>query len=222
MRRATVSVIGRILLVALCVLPLGFRGAYATPREITGAGFRYYVLSLYWLPTLCRESPGADECSGTTPTGFIVHGLWPVLDSNSPTNCGGADEISDALVRSLKDLFPTRRLVEREWQIHGTCSGQSPQRFFALLRQAYESVFVPQLLSSAASTTQTFHQVRGAFVHLDHNLISQAVVVTCSDPPALLREVRICLSKDLATTYCSGETLAAACRSLNLQIPAVP
>lgn len=80
-------------------------------------------MSLYWLPTLCIESPGADECRGSTRNGFIVHGLWPVLDFNSPTDCAGDDQLSDSLVGGLKDLMPTRAVVEREWKIHGTCTG---------------------------------------------------------------------------------------------------
>jgi ribonuclease I len=48
------------------------QSASAESREITGAGFRYYVLSLYWLPTLCIESPGADECRGSTRNGTKI------------------------------------------------------------------------------------------------------------------------------------------------------
>jgi ribonuclease T2 len=198
------------------------QSASAAPREITGAGFNYYVLSLYWLPTLCLESPDADECSGSTPSGFIVHGLWPVLDVNSPTNCGDSDKLSDSLVGSLKDLMPTRRLVEREWRVHGTCTGQSPEQFFALMRQAYGSVNVPQILGGSGGQTQTIHQVIKAFTHADHGLFAQAIVLTCSDNPARLREIRICLAKNLASNYCTGETLGASCRTLNIQIPAAP
>ena len=197
------------------------QSASAAPREITGAGFHYYVLSLYWLPTLCNESPDLDECGGATRNGFIVHGLWPVLDFNSPTQCGGSDVLSDSLVDRLKDLMPTRQLVEREWNIHGTCSGQSPEGFFALLRQAYGSVNVPQILGGSGGPTQTIHQIIKAFTTADHGLPAQAIVLTCSDNPVRLREIRICLSKNLASNYCTGETLGASCRTLNIQVPAV-
>jgi ribonuclease T2 len=212
----------RVAFALMFLLVAAAQSASAAPREITGAGFLYYVLSLYWLPTLCLESPGADECSGSTPSGFIVHGLWPVLDVNSPTNCGGGDKLSDSLVGSLKDLMPTRRLVEREWGVHGTCTGQSPEQFFALMRQAYESTNVPQLLTNGSDQAQTIHQVIKAFTQRDHGLPAQAIVLTCSDNPARLREIRICLAKNLASNYCTGETLGASCRTLNVQIPATP
>jgi ribonuclease T2 len=151
-----------------------------------------------------------------------VHGLWPVLDFNSPTNCGGADVLSDSLVASLKDLMPTRRVVEREWNMHGTCTGQSPEQFFTLMRQAYDSVNLPQLVVGGRDATQTIHQVIKAFTNRDHGLAAQAIVLTCSDNPARLREIRICLSKNLASDYCTGETIGASCRTLNIQIPAAP
>jgi len=95
----------RVVLALMFSLLAAAQGASAASREISGAGFNYYVLSLYWLPTLCIESPDSDECRGSTRNGFVVHGLWPVLDFNSPTQCGGGDQLSDALVAGLKDLM---------------------------------------------------------------------------------------------------------------------
>jgi ribonuclease T2 len=122
--------------------------------------------------------------------------------------------------------MPTRAVVEREWKIHGTCTGQSPEQFFALMRQAYDSVNVPQLLmdggNSGGNSVQTIHQIVKAFTIRDRGLFAQAIVLTCSESPARLREVRICLSKNLASNYCTGETIGASCRTLNLQIPAAP
>ena len=209
-----------ILSVIFIWLLAAAQSASAAPREITGAGFKYYVLSLYWLPTLCLESPQADECRGSDHRGFVVRGLWPVSDANSPINCGGGDTLSDSLVESLRDLMPTRRLVEREWAAHGTCTGEAPDRFFSLLRQAFGSVNLPTLLSGGGNGIETIQQITKGFTNRDPGLPAQAVVITCSDNPARLREVRICLSKNLASSYCSGETLSASCRTLNIQVPA--
>jgi ribonuclease T2 len=211
------------LVCTLSVLLLAtVQSAASAPREITGAGFRYYVLSLYWLPTLCIESPDSDECRGSTRNGFIVHGLWPVLDFKSPTRCGGAGVLSDSLVDSLKDLLPTRRLVEREWNVYGTCTGQAPEGYFTLLRQAYDSVRVPRVLGGGGGQTLNLGQIIKAFTNADHGLPAQAIVLTCSDNPARLREIRICLAKNLASNYCSGETLGAVCRVPSIEVPAGP
>jgi ribonuclease I len=161
----------------LVFLQLGAADVTGAPRQVTGAGFNYYVLSLYWLPTLCLESPNADECGGPSRYGIVVRGLIPVLDWNSPMNCGGGDIISDSLVASLKDLMASRRVVEREWTVHGSCSGESPERFFALLRQAFDSMNLPRLNGTV-------------------------------------------LSKNLASNYCTGETIRSSCTTPDIQIPA--
>jgi ribonuclease T2 len=196
--------------------------AGAAPRQITGAGFTYYVLSLFWLPTLCLESPGADECQGVRHDGFTVHGLQPTLNYNSPVNCGGDDVLSEALVTRMKNLIPTRKLMEREWAQHGSCSGLAPDQFFTALRKAYESVNIPPLSQIGSDSRQTIHDITKAFTRRDPGLPAQAVALTCSENPARLREVRICLSKDLASTYCSGEIIQSSCRTLYIQIPAPP
>jgi ribonuclease T2 len=196
--------------------------ATAAPRTITGAGFTYYVLSLYWLPTLCLESPGADECHGLRRTGFVVQGLWPSLDYNSPVNCGGNDVLSGELIDRMQDLIPTRGLLQREWTEHGTCSGLAPDEFFATLRQAYRSVNIPTLGDGVHEMQLTGRQITTSFTSRDPGLPLQAVAVTCSDNPARLREVRICLSKNLASTYCTGEMIRSACRSVSVLVPALP
>ena len=212
----------RWAVILLVVLQLGAAPRLlAVPRQVTGAGFNYYVLSLYWLPTLCIELPEADECAGPDRHGVIVRGLRPVLDWNSPTSCGGGDLISDSLVSSLKDLMASRRVVEREWKEHGSCSGESPERFFALLRQAYDSVNLPDLNDSGADMVQTIHQVTKAFTNRDPGLPAQAISLTCSGNPTRLQEVRICLAKNLASNYCTGETIRSSCATLNIQIPAL-
>jgi ribonuclease T2 len=209
-------------LTLLLALPVSTGPATAAPRPITGAGFTYYVLSLYWLPTLCLESPGADECRGLRRTGFVVHGLWPSLDYNSPVNCGGSDVLSGELIDRMQDLIPTRGLLQREWTEHGTCSGLAPDEFFATLRQAYGSVNIPTLGDGVHELQLTSRQITKSFTNRDPGLPLQAVAVTCSDNPARLQEVRICLSKNLASTYCTGEMIRSACRSVSLLVPALP
>jgi ribonuclease I len=67
------------------------------------------------------------------------------LKRMAPLNCGSNTTVPDSVVHDMADLMPTRGLVVREWTQHGACTGLSPERFFAMLRQAYQSVNVPSL-----------------------------------------------------------------------------
>jgi ribonuclease T2 len=217
MRSAALTLRSALLLSLLIIAS----PATAAPRTITGAGFTYYVLSLYWLPTLCLESPADDECQGLRRSGFVVHGLRPSLDYNSPVNCGGSDVLSGELIDRMKDLIPTRGLLQREWTEHGTCSGLAPDEFFATLRQAYAGVNIPTLGDGVHELQLTTRQVTNSFTSRDPGLPLQAVAVTCSDHAARLQEVRICLSKTLASTYCTGEMIRSACRSVSVYLPSM-
>jgi ribonuclease T2 len=194
--------------------------ARSEPRHITGAGFSYYVLSLYWLPTVCLESPTGEECQSQGHRGLAVHGLEPTLDYNSPVNCGGDERPSAALATLMKDLMPTRQLVEREWAEHGTCSGLPPEQFFALLRQAYRSLSIPQLNDSNQDVELRVLRVTAAIRRGNPGLPPQSLSVTCSGSPARLREIRVCLSKNLSSTYCTGEIIRSSCRSDSVWVPA--
>lgn len=154
-------------------------------------------------------------------TGFIVHGLLPSLDYNSPVNCGGSDVLSGELIDRMKDLIPTRGQLQREWTEHGTCSGLAPDEFFATLRQAYASVSIPTLGDGVHGLELTTRQVTMSFTSRDPGLFQQAVAITCSEGTARLQEVRICLSKNLASTYCTGEMIRSACRSVSVYLPSI-
>ena len=203
---------------AVALLLLSFPAAEAV--DDSGPLFTYYVLSLSWQPTLCLEQPQSDWCRGVQSKGFVLNGLWPHKDYASPLRCNVRGEVSDALVQKMADLLPTRRLVEREWQEHGTCSGLDPDQYFAAVRQVHEGLVVPALLDQRSAPPQTVYDVIKAFRRANNTLAPQTISVTCSSgTPARLEEVRICLERNLAARYCSGDMISSGCRTLNISIP---
>jgi ribonuclease T2 len=185
--------------------------------------FAYYVLSLSWSPAFCLSSPADAECSGPRRYGFIVHGLWPQNETGWPEHCDVHRAVPDEVVRSMADLMPARALVYHEWSTHGTCSGLEPAEYFALVRRAFTSLAIPRELSDP---TQAIEQppasVAAAFLHANPRLGPQSVVVTCSGQGLpRLREVRICLDRDLAPRACSADALHEMCRAPQVIIPPI-
>ena len=168
------------VLTGLLSLLFAAPSALSVPGHPAAADFKYYVLSFYWLPTLCLESPSSDFCQGPRHGGFVVAGLRPMLDWNSPLRCGSDDALSTALISSLKDLLPTPQLVQQQWHDYGTCSGLDPQGFFVLLREAYASVKLPVLGDSQEDIQQTTRQITKAFRNRDNGLFEQSI--PCSAP----------------------------------------
>jgi ribonuclease T2 len=214
-----------LTLVAL-FLVCSIGSASARHRSHANAGapgdFAYYLLSLSWSPAFCLSSPGAAECNGPRRYGFIVHGLWPQYEQGWPEHCDVHRKVPDDVVQGIADLMPARGLVYHEWSAHGTCSGLEPVDFFALVRRAYASIAIPREL---ASPTQAIEQspaaIAGDFLRANPRLPAQSIVVTCTAGQSAprLREVHICLDRDLAPRACSADARREACRAPQVIIP---
>ena len=210
-----------------CALAFAFGSASARHRSHASGGtpgdFAYYLLSLSWSPAFCLASPGAAECSGPRRFGFIAHGLWPQNEQGWPEYCDARRRVPDDVVRGIADLMPARALVYHEWSAHGTCSGLEPEEFFALVRRAYASVAIPPELSSPAQAIERSPAaVAAALLRANPHLPPQSVVVTCGGQGApRLREVHVCLDRDLRPRACSADAVRGACKAPQIIIPPV-
>jgi ribonuclease T2 len=227
-RRRSASV---FLLHAAAIIACVYLGAAgsATARHRSHAGtgvpgdFDYYLLSLSWSPAFCLSSPGAAECNGPRRYGFIVHGLWPQNEQGWPEHCDVHRAVPDEVVRGIADVMPARGLVYHEWSAHGTCSGLEPAAYFELVRRAFAGVTIPpELLGPAQSIEQSPAAIAAGFLHANPRLSGQSLVVTCSgqDVPRL-REIHICLARDLTPRACSADAARASCRAPEVIIPPI-
>jgi ribonuclease T2 len=189
----------------------------------TPGDFAYYLLSLSWSPAFCLSSPGAAECNGPRRYGFIVHGLWPQYEQGWPEHCDVHVSVPDDVVQSIADLMPARGLVYHEWSAHGTCSGLEPAAFFALVRRARAGISIPQELSSPMQVAeQPPAAIVSAFLRANPRLPAQSVVVTCTGQGSpRLREVHICLDRDLMPRACSADALRGACKASQVIVPPI-
>ncbi len=215
---------GLALLVMVC---FAFGVAHARHHRDPSSGvpgdFAYYLLSLSWSPAFCVASPAAAECNGPRRFGFIVHGLWPQYEQGWPEHCDLHRAVPDEVVRDIADVMPARGLVYHEWSTHGTCSGLEPTEFFALVRRAYTDIVIPQPLSSPAQALElTPAALASAFLRANPRLPAQSIVVTCTGQGTpRLREVHICLDRDLAPRACSPDAMRGACRAPQILIPPI-
>ena len=211
-----------IVLALSCVaMSAGARHRKASDGE--PGTFDYYLLSLSWSPAFCLTDPGAAECNGPRRFGFIVHGLWPQFEKGWPENCNVHQQVPDSVVTGISDIMPARGLVYHEWSAHGTCSGLAPADFFALVRRAYAGIAVPAPLAGVThEVEQPPSAIAAEFLHANPRLSAQSIVVTCGrqDAPRL-REVHICLDRDLNPRACSADAARGACRAATLIVPPI-
>ena len=208
---------------ALAVLLLAAPAAQARHHydaDRTPGHFDYYLLTLSWSPAYCLESPTSAECNGPRAFGFIVHGLWPQNEHGWPERCD-TTRVPEDVATGMLDLMPARGLIYHEWSAHGTCSGLGPEDYFRLVRTARATVTVPGGFGLGASAIeQPPAALATAFLRANPRLKADSLVVSCSGGNVpRLREVRICLTRDLQPRSCSADVLRGACRADTLLVP---
>jgi len=183
--------------------------------------FDYYVLSLSWSPSFCETSRSGDkelQC-GSRPYSFVVHGLWPQYHKGFPEACQvPAPRLDRRIVERMLDLMPSRTLVLHEWDAHGTCSGLSQPDYFDTVRKARAAVTIPpEYVEPQAPLTVTPREVIDSFLKANAGLPPDGIELDCDR--TRLREVRICLSRDLHFRACTDNR--NGCRADKIVMPPV-
>lgn len=205
-----------LILVLLCPLLT----ARALRAEDRAGAFDYYVMALSWSPSYCATNDNPEQCAPERKLGWILHGLWPQYETGYPRDCrSSAAAPSRAQTGAMADIMGTSGLAWHEWKAHGTCSGLSSERYFALSRQAYESVTRPQVLRLLGEdVTLPASLIEEAFLEANPDLDARGLTVTCKDNR--IREVRICLTKDLEPRAC-GADVARDCSATQALFEAI-
>jgi ribonuclease T2 len=220
------SFLSKILLGFACAIgamsSLTMPASARDARQNAPGQFDFYVLALSWSPSFC-EAAGhrapRQQC-GERPYAFVVHGLWPQYERGFPEFCQvPSPRLNRNIVSSMLDIMPAPRLVFNEWDKHGTCSGLSARVYFDTIRKAYAVVKIPeQFLDLKEILTVSPDEVEEAFVKANAGLTREAISVNCDN--RRLREVRICMNRELGFRECK-ENDRRACRRERLIMPPV-
>ncbi len=193
-------------------------------RQNEAGQFDFYVLSLSWSPSFCAaaaERGGAHTAAlqcAARPYSFVVHGLWPQYDTGFPEYCQlPAPRLDRGIVSSMLDLMPAPYLIFNEWDRHGTCSGLSPTAYFEAVCKARAVVKIPpEYIDLQEPLSVAPAAVEAAFIKANPSLSQNGIAIGCDNKR--LREVRICLSKDLQFRDCA-EIARRSCPRDQLVMP---
>jgi ribonuclease T2 len=198
-------------------------GAHAAARNghDHGTHFDYYVMSLSWSPSYClthRDEP--DQC-GRHGFGFVLHGLWPQYRKGGwRQHCGTRTAPDAETVARTLAFMPSRRLIEHEWQAHGSCTGMDPRAYFDTADRAFSGIAIPKSLRTPQSPPAlSAADIEHAFARANPGLDASMLSVVCHDGGELA-EVRVCLGKDTLAPQSCGGRVRNSCRYGKLRIPA--
>jgi ribonuclease T2 len=220
-----VGILARAAVAALAILFAASLAQAQDRRQNRPGQFDFYVLSLSWSPSFCdaageQGEPPQLQCGSARPYSFVVHGLWPQYERGFPEFCQQpAPRLDRNIVSSMLDLMPAPGLVFSEWNKHGTCFGSNPRSYFETIRKARAAVKIPEAYIEPARTlTVSPDEVEEAFAQANPGLTQAGMAVICDN--RRLREVRLCLTKDLRFRDCQ-EIDRRACRVKEIIMPPV-
>ena len=204
--------------------PAAAQGAARGTQTNAPGRFDFYVLALSWSPSFCAKQAPArrarePQCSGR-PYAFVVHGLWPQFEHGYPSYCQvPAPRLDRALVDKALALMPSRPLIYHEWNRHGTCSGLSPQAYFAAIRRARAAATVPPAYRDLEQPIRVAPAaVAQAFIKANPGLTRDDMAIGCDRKR--LTEVRLCLTRDFKFHACP-QIVRRTCRRGSVSMPAV-
>ncbi|MCB1363773.1 MAG: ribonuclease T2 [Rhodobacteraceae bacterium] len=170
--------------------------------------FDYYVLSLSWSPNWCAttgDAQGADQCDPRHDHGWILHGLWPQYSRGWPAYCRSPQPPpSRGTTAGMADIMGSPGLAWHQWKKHGTCSGLSPDAYFALARRAYGRVRRPEVLRRLQRPVRLPASViEEAFLQANPGWSRDMLTITCKE--GRIAEARLCLSRGLEPLPCGSD-----------------
>ena len=177
------------------------RKAHTSPE----AKFDYYVLALSWAPNYCAGHPGdqSNECRVGQEANFVLHGLWPqASEGDQPAACVPAQPVSHEIVRHMLEYFPSRGLIQHEWQQHGVCSGLSAADYFAKVEQAVNGLKIPDQYRNLGQGQNFNVKDVERNIAQANNAPADAFRVSCHSGEMV--SVEACLSKDLQYQACTS------------------
>jgi ribonuclease T2 len=190
--------------------------------------FDYYMLVLSWSPTYCETHEpnardGEQQCSGSRPYAFVLHGLWPQYEEGWPESCPTQDRpwVSADLITRMLDIMPSRSLVIHEYRKHGVCSGLAPEAYFDAARKLFLGIRIPERYVGPGETlTVQPSELVQDFLTANPTLQNSQVLLSCNRTK--LREVKICVSRDLKPRACgAAETRRKSCPLDKVVLPPV-
>jgi ribonuclease T2 len=187
--------------------------ALAAPAFADGerAGdFDYYVLSLSWSPNWCAlegDAEDSPQCDPARDLGWVLHGLWPQYDDGWPSFCRTAErDPTRRETAAMADIMGTSGLAWYQWKKHGRCAGLPPEDYFALARDAYGRVNLPDVFMRLdRSVRLPASVVEEAFLEANPGWEADTVTITCRSDR--IQEARVCLTKDLEPRTCGADVV---------------
>jgi ribonuclease T2 len=168
--------------------------------------FDHYILSFSWSPAFCA-GPSARRATlqcRDNQFGWVVHGLWPQYANRRagqlwPQYCGPVQPVPEPVLRRHLCSSPDPRLMQCEWAKHGSCSDfATPDAYFAAQAGVATRLTLPEPQPGQSAQSFTAAILAANDDSHGHGRLERRHLRVVGGGTAEIREVRICLTRDLS------------------------
>jgi len=183
-----------------------------------------YTLAVTWSPEYChghaRDAGSRVECGGGNSFGWTLHGLWPDgVGKEWPQYCKATALLPPATVRRNLCATPSAQLLQHEWSKHGTCTGLTPDGYFAKSTGLYARLKWPDMARLSHERRSSAASLAEAVAAANPGLRADMIRVT-ADKQGWLNEIWFCLDRQLGYTRCRADSGGvAAATALKIASP---
>jgi ribonuclease T2 len=172
-----------------------------------------FALAISWSPQFCdsQNNPPAHQCGGANSGkfGFVVHGLWGQSDlaqgnhKKHPRNCRDAASIKVETLKEHLCMMPGVKLIQKEWEKHGTCDFDSPEAYLDKTQELYAALNIPTIDQTKQVEYMSWREISDWFTkHNSHlNMKQEHIYVKMKD--RRLQEILVCYDLDYNLTSCN-------------------
>jgi ribonuclease T2 len=169
--------------------------------------FDYYAVALSWSPSFCATHDDPNQCASGRQSGFVMHGLWPQYERGYPEECS-TERLAPQDRARYASLFPSPKMINHEWQKHGTCSGLSPAAYFDLSARLRSQVSIPAPYQRPATPVSTsYAEFVQTFRAANPRLAEHSLLPFCAAGGKFLKEIHVCFDKRGSSTSCSASEI---------------
>jgi ribonuclease T2 len=168
-----------------------------------------WQLRYSWSPTYCRKlgsnAHRTEQCR--QKFAWIVHGLWAQSDSASntrqhPRNCKDTSAISTQLLRENFCLMPDVKLMQKEWEKHGSCDFERPEQYFSHIHTLHDALTLPSLSQTLKLEQQSKGRLVTWMVNNNKKIGLKASHVKVFHRGRRLKEIAVCYDKRFKLARC--------------------
>ncbi|MEM8593929.1 MAG: hypothetical protein AAGF06_03815 [Pseudomonadota bacterium] len=170
----------------------------------------YWKLVYSWSPTFCaRKGNSAKQLAQCRQDfGLIVHGLWAQKSGTTnirrhPRNCVDAPAVSKRILEDNFCLMPDVKLMQKEWEKHGTCDFKNPEEYFNAIQMLNKKIRMPDKQTVLSLESKSARELSQWLVDNNQGNGLSHEHINIRKSGRNLKEISVCFDKQFELRSCN-------------------